>query len=217
MSFRVALTFDAEHPDRPHRPGGAEAVLETLVAHGVRATFFLQGRWVESEPTLARRVVADGHLVGSHSHYHARMGLLSPDGFRTDVATAEGAIRRYTSVDPRPWLRFPFGSAATDAGRIALLASLGYRHVGWHVEPKEWQRRATVQRVADAIVKESRAHGDGAIVLLHTWPRPVPVALGIAIPALAVAGATFVRLDELNLPPGLEPIAEPRPAAIAGA
>jgi peptidoglycan/xylan/chitin deacetylase (PgdA/CDA1 family) len=215
MSFRVALTFDAEHPDRPHRPGGAEAVLRTLADLAVPATFFLQGRWVESDPPLARSVAQAGHQVGSHSHYHARMGLFSADGFRTDVAAAESVIRRYVGVDARPWFRFPFGSAGTDAARIALLAELGYRHVGWHVEPREWQTRARVAGVAASIRDGVMARGDGAIVLLHTWPRPVPAALEIAIPALAEAGAQFVRVMELDLPAGLEPIADPRPAAIA--
>ena len=217
MPFRVALTFDAEHPDRPHRPGGAQAVLHTLAEHRVPASFFLQGRWVESHPTVARSVAAAGHQVGSHSHYHARMGLFSAAGFRTDVAAAESVIRRYVGVDPRPWFRFPFGSAATDAARIALLAAAGYRHVGWHVEPKEWQKRATVDAVAASIIDGTLARGDGAIVLLHTWPRPVPAALQLAIPALAKAGARFVRVDELDLPAGLKPIADPRPAAAARA
>ena len=192
-------------------------MLRTLADHGVTATVFLQGRWVESVPDLARQYVRAGHQIGSHSHYHARMGLFSPAGFRTDVEAAEGVIRRYLRVDPRPWFRFPFGSAATDSRRIALLRELGYRHVGWHVEPKEWQTRATVRRITDAIVDGARAHGDGAIVLLHAWPRPVPEALSQAIPRLAEAGATFVRVDQLDLPSGLEPIAYPRPEAVAGA
>jgi peptidoglycan/xylan/chitin deacetylase (PgdA/CDA1 family) len=66
-------------------------------------------------------------------------------------------------------------------------------------------------------VRGARSHGDGAIVLLHTWPRTVPEALSIAIPALAAAGARFVRVDQLDLPAGLDPIADPRPTALAGA
>jgi peptidoglycan/xylan/chitin deacetylase (PgdA/CDA1 family) len=216
VPFRVALTFDAEHPDRPGARSAA-AVLDELDLAGAPATFFLQGRWVEAEPVLARRMRDAGHLIGSHSHYHARMGLFSRDGFRTDVAAAEAVIRQRLRVNPRPWFRLPFGSAATDARRIALLAELGYRHVGWHVEPKEWQTRATVGRVAQAIVKGASSHGDGVIVLLHTWPRTVPKALSIAIPALSAAGARFVPLDQLDLPAGLEPIADPRPPALAGA
>ena len=58
MTMRVALTFDAEHPDRPNcAPGVPEALVELLGDRGVRATFFLQGRWVEAYPETARRIV----------------------------------------------------------------------------------------------------------------------------------------------------------------
>ena len=49
--LRVALTFDAEHPDRPWcPPRNAEHILDALGDAGVRATFFVQGRWAESQP-----------------------------------------------------------------------------------------------------------------------------------------------------------------------
>lgn len=212
MPFRVALTFDAEHPDRPHHePDGVLPILDTLAAHHTRATFFLQGRWVESTPDIAAAIAGAGHLIGNHSHYHAHMDLFSDAGFRTDIERAERAIRQHVGIDPRPWMRFPFGSAANDPARIALLLevlpSLGYRHVGWHVEAKDWLTHATAGRMAALIAGRAKAHGDGAIVLLHTWPQPVPAALDIAVPALWAAGARFVRVDELDLPPGLRPIA----------
>ena len=210
MPFRVALTFDAEHPDRP-KAASAAPVLDALEVAGVYATFFLQGRWVEAEPLLARRVRDAGHLIGSHSHYHARMGLLSAAGFRTDVRAAESVIRGKLGVDPRPWFRMPFGSGADHQDLIDRLAGLGYRHVGWHVEPKEWRTDATVRGVASEAVSASVEHGDGAIVLMHTWPRVVAGALPRMIGDLRSAGATFVRLDELPLPAGIAPIADPRP------
>ena len=213
MGFSVALTFDAEHPDRVSVDGAAAATVDALDASGVRATFFLQGRWVQAQKSLARRILDAGHLIGSHSHYHARMPLFSPAGFATDVRAAEWAIRQALGVSPRPWFRFPFGSGANDARLISRLAELGYRHVGWHVEPREWRGRESARSVASAIVDTTLAHGDGAIVLLHTWPWTVAEALQLAIPRLQAEGATFVRVDELPLPAGLEPIADPRPAA----
>ena len=45
--LRVALTFDIEHPDRPTRDGVTQAIIDTLAAANVRATMFLQGRWVQ--------------------------------------------------------------------------------------------------------------------------------------------------------------------------
>ena len=53
--FRVALTFDAEHPDRPSAPGVQERLLDSLRRLEVRATFFVQGRWAEAYPLTARR------------------------------------------------------------------------------------------------------------------------------------------------------------------
>jgi len=54
--MRVALTFDAEHPDRPaHAAGNAERILDLLGDAGIRATFFVQSRWAEANPTTAGR------------------------------------------------------------------------------------------------------------------------------------------------------------------
>jgi peptidoglycan-N-acetylglucosamine deacetylase len=211
MAFRVALTFDAEHPDRP-RAGTAAAVLDELERAQVPASFFLQGRWLESEPELGRRIRDAGHLIGSHSHYHARMRLFSPAGFATDVRAAESVIRQRLGVSPRPWFRMPFGNGAGDANLIRLLMRLGYRHVGWHVEPKEWRTTASSSGVTNAIVEGCLAHGDGAIVLLHTWPRTVGHALPQAIGRLREAGGELVRLSELDLQEGMNPIGYPAPS-----
>jgi peptidoglycan/xylan/chitin deacetylase (PgdA/CDA1 family) len=209
---RVALTFDAEHPDRPHHGEHAAWVLDELRRLSLRATVFLQGRWVEAFPDLARRVVADGHLVGNHSFYHARMPLLSTDGFDEDVREAERVIRETTGADPRPWLRFPFGVGADRDDLMERLATLGYRHVGWDVEVYEWRPGRTVSEVVDATVAGVTERGDGAIVLLHTWPDPVAPGLERIVEALARIGARFVGVDELDVEPGLVPIAPPRMA-----
>ena len=145
------------------------------------------------------------------------MPLFSSDGLRQDLADAEAVIRAETGIDSHPWFRCPFGTGADDAALIAALAKLGYRHVGWHVEAYEWEPSATAEGVADAVVRGTLAHGDGAVVLLHPWPNPVAPALPRIVGALRDAGATFVRLDALDLPPDLEPIGDPRPAASGAA
>jgi len=115
------LTFDAEHPDRPNEPGVQERLLELLARERVPATFFLQGRWVEAYPQTAGLVVQAGHLIGSHSFYHARMPLFSDDGFDEDVRSAERALVEIVGVDPRPWFRCPLGEGAYDPRVLARL------------------------------------------------------------------------------------------------
>ena len=212
---RVALTFDAEHPDRPHHGDHTTWVLDELRRLDVSATFFLQGRWVEAFADIARRIGAEGHLIGNHSFYHARMPLLSSDGFEEDIREAQRAIIDATGVDPRPWLRFPFGAGADTASLVDRLPGLGYRHVGWDVEVFEWDPGRSAREVVDAAIAGVTAHGDAAIVLLHTWPDPVAPALAELVERLRGAGSRFVRIDELGLDDELGPIASPRPAVPA--
>ena len=196
-AFRVALTFDIEHPDRPARRGNDERLIEAVAAAGVWATFFLQGRWAEAWPDLARRIVADGHLIGSHSHFHARMTLFSDAGLAEDVRAAETAIRENAGVDPRPWFRCPFGDGTDDPDLLQRVEAHGYRHVGWHVAAEDWDPSRTAGQVEEAIVSGVLAHGDGAVVLLHSWPNQTLEALPGIVGRLREAGARFVRIDEL--------------------
>jgi len=197
-SPRVALTFDAEHPDRPHRAGVTEGILDVLADREVAATWFLQGRWVEAHPELARRVATDGHLVGNHSFYHARLPLLTDAGIATDIRAAERVIRDVVGVDPRPWFRCPFSAGSDDARVLGILERLGYRDIGQDVVLEDWEpARSGVAMTADAL-RDVPAVGDPAVVLFHAWPTGTLEALPGLIDRLRASDCRFVRIDELE-------------------
>ena len=203
-ALRVGLTFDAEHPDRPAIAGTTEALVARLAERGVRATFFVQGRWAEAYPEVVTRIVSAGHLVGSHSHYHARMPLLTDAGIAADLADAAAAIVAAAGVSPMPWFRCPFGAGASDERVLAGLRAAGYRHVGWHVAADDWDPAHDATIVTNAIVDGVRAHGDGSVVLLHTWQSATLGSLDPILTRLADAGAAFCRVDELaDIPSGV--------------
>jgi peptidoglycan-N-acetylglucosamine deacetylase len=199
--LRVALTFDTEHPDRPSDPRTTTGLLALLAERDIRATFFIQGRWAEAYPDVAAAIAAVGHQVGSHSHYHARMPLLTDEGLAADLSDATAAIAAATSIDPRPWFRCPFGAGADDPRVLAGIAAAGYRHVGWHVSADDWEPAHDAAWIEATIVDGVLGHGDGAVALLHAWPSATLAALRPIVSRLADAGATFVRVDELDDPP----------------
>jgi peptidoglycan/xylan/chitin deacetylase (PgdA/CDA1 family) len=211
-SFRAALTFDAEHPDRPAADGNADRLLDELARLDVRASFFVQGRWAEAYPRTVRRIVAAGHLVGSHSHYHVRLPLLTADGLAKDVRDAEEMIREHAGVDPRPWFRCPFGAGADDPGLVGRLAALGYREIGWHIDPEDWNPANSPADVTRTVIDGALSQGDGVVVLHHAWPDQTLAAIPDVVGRLRGSGATFVRIDELADLPGMR--VEPQ---IAGA
>ena len=177
-------------------PGVTERILDLLGDAGVRATFFVQGRWVEAYPDVAARINPEGHLVGNHSHYHARMPLFSATGLATDVRAAQQVIEDRLGVDPRPWFRCPFGAGAGRPRIQQRLDAVGYRDVGWDVDSRDWAVQSP-RRLATFVTRKTIEHGDGAVLLFHGWPKVTPDALPEIIARLRDAGAEFARVDEL--------------------
>ncbi|MGC1184621.1 MAG: polysaccharide deacetylase family protein [Candidatus Dormiibacterota bacterium] len=202
----VVLTIDAEHPDRPgHQAGTCASMLASLRSSSVRAMFFLQGRWVSAHPELAREIVESGHLVGSHSHFHAEMPLLSEQGQMADILAAQQAIESVVGVDPRPWFRSPFGAGLDDPALNALLAQHGYRNIGWDVDGRDWEEGQTAAGVEEEIVSGCLAGATPKVVLLHSWPAVAAEALPGILARLLSAGVDFVTLADLESqfsPPG---------------
>jgi peptidoglycan/xylan/chitin deacetylase (PgdA/CDA1 family) len=197
-SIKVALTFDAEHPGNMHcPPGNAERIIDVLAERNIRATFFMQGHWVQAYPKTARSIEQAGHLVGNHSFYHCRMPLLSAEGIRADIHYSDARIRDILQVDAKPWFRCPYGDGHDSPRVLDALGDLGYRNVHWDVAAYDGQVYQTAQRLISRVVGGVRAKGDESIVLMHTWPASTLQALPTAIRRLEDMGAKFLTVADL--------------------
>jgi peptidoglycan-N-acetylglucosamine deacetylase len=196
---RVALTIDTEYGDAPGRPDNAERLLDVLNREAAVASFFLQGRWTAAHPGLAAAMARAGHLIGNHSNWHVRMPLLTDEGLAEDVQTAQQAIAAATGTDPRPFFRCPYGAGHDDPRVLDGLERLGYRHVHWHVDGHDWRPHQTVDGIIDRVFSGARQKGDGAILVLHSWPDATAEALPRLIDRLRADGAQLVRLDGVDV------------------
>jgi peptidoglycan/xylan/chitin deacetylase (PgdA/CDA1 family) len=84
---------------------------------------------------------------------------------------------------------------------LDAIEGLGYRNVHWHVETEDWEPWRTAAEVGNDTVAGAMEHGDGAVVLLHTWPLATAGAVPVALEAFERAGATFTTVDELEVLP----------------
>ncbi len=67
----IYLTFDAGFEN-----GYTANILDVLKKHNVKAAFFLVGNYLETQPDLVKRMVAEGHIVGNHTYTHPDMSKM---------------------------------------------------------------------------------------------------------------------------------------------
>ncbi|MEQ7007119.1 bifunctional polysaccharide deacetylase/glycosyltransferase family 2 protein [Actinopolymorpha sp. B17G11] len=158
----IALTFE-DGPD----PRWTPQVLAVLRRHGVRATFFVVGSKAAAHPELTRRILAEGHEIGSHTYTHADLGGIPGWRRAVELTLAQRALAGTTGMHTyllRPphtstpsRLTGPEYEAARDASRQGYLIVLTDR------DTRDASRRTTKQIVAAATPKAGR----GAVVRLH--------------------------------------------------
>jgi peptidoglycan/xylan/chitin deacetylase (PgdA/CDA1 family) len=189
----VALTFDGGSGSQ-----GAAAILHTLRANGVAATFFLTGNFVRSYPGTAAAIVDAHYLVGNHTTTHPHLNSLGSAAVVREITGAEQQLRTTTGRSPRPWFRFPFGEY--DARTLQLVHGLGYGAIGWTVDSRGWQGREA-GTVADVVHRVRAALQPGMIVLMHLGANPDDGttfdadALPQVIASIRAAGYGFVALN----------------------
>lgn len=204
---RIALTFDAEHPDHPGADDGCTRVLDALAAAGVRATFFVQGRWARSRPAEARRIADDGHLVALHCDSHVPYTRLSDEGVAGDLDQGRRVVRESTGVDPAPWFRFPYGYGVDRPALVERVRSHGFTNVHWSIDSKDWcpcaEPGALIAAFGTAL-DEAGTHE--AVALYHTWPTATADAIGPTVDLARSRGWDFVTVDEIG-PDGIAALA----------
>ena len=195
----IAMTYD----DGPH-PRNTPRLLDMLRKRNIKATFYVVGRNVNQYPQIARRIVAEGHEIGSHSWSHANFTKLSDAAIRQELNKTRDAIAAATGVQPRT-LRPPYG-ALRSSQRLWIYKEYGYPTILWDIDPEDW-RRPGPSVVTSRIITKTR---NGSIVLAHDLHKPTVDAMPAALDGLLRRGFKFVTVSQLL---ALNPPASTVPAA----
>ena len=154
-SRQIALTYD-DGPNDLH----TLRLLEVLAKHGVPATFFLIGKYVQQRPELARAIVHAGHIVGNHTFTHPFLTFQSAQEIHRQLTQCRSALENAIGHHSN-FFRPPFGARRPAVLRIAR--SLGLEPVMWNVTGYDW----TAPPAATIEQKVSRKIRGGDIILLH--------------------------------------------------
>lgn len=178
----IALTYD-DGPDVNFTP----ALLDVLKEGGITATFFVLGDRALEHPAIVRRMVLEGHAVGSHSMTHPDFRRTPISAVRRDVAASRDALQRITGSKVQLF-RPPHGRLTLPTA--ALLRFSGYRTWLWSVDSYDWKPGAST----DEIVANVTPAGPGDVVLFHDTEEHTVAATRALIAHFHERGVPFVAL-----------------------
>ena len=167
-------------------------MLDTLKDKNVKAAFFCTMDYLDDEPAVISRMIAEGHTVGNHSTTHPDCTTLSREQFAKELLGVHNYMRVNFGYTPR-YFRFPTGAYSECA--LELANSVGYRSVFWSVAYADWDPQNQQGTESAFSQVTSRLH-PGAVILLHSTSPDNAAILGRVIDYARGQGYEFRTLDE---------------------
>lgn len=187
---KIYITFDAGY-----EAGYTPKILEALKKHNAKATFFIVGTLMKSNPELIKQIDEKGHIVANHSMHHPNMSKMSTmEDFKKEIEPVEELYKEITGKDMKKFYRPPQGIFSET--NLKMANELGYKTIFWSLAYVDWYKDKQPSK-EDALNKiMSRIH-DGAIILLHSTSKTNSEILDELLTKLEKQGYTFGTLEEL--------------------
>jgi peptidoglycan/xylan/chitin deacetylase (PgdA/CDA1 family) len=205
----LAITFD----DGPN-PAITPQLLSLLDRFGVKATFFVIGRYVQECPEITREILNRGHLLANHTQTHPNLFWLGENLVRNELQQCQKALQEATGAAAK-FFRPPFGMR--NPWVVSTAHELGMQTVTWSLIPGDWRDKPLewlvkrMQPIArNAEKKEKKGAGD--VLCLHDGAHRQQngdrartiAALEYWLPRWRDSGLKFVTIAEAVNSPAIE-------------
>ena len=185
----IYLTFDEGYEN-----GCTSEILDILKDNDVKAAFFVTKSYIESEPELVKRMVAEGHIVGNHSVTHPQMSSLTDEEIENEILGCAQYFKEVTGEDMPPFFRPPEGEYSIRT--LEKTHELGYKTIFWSFAYKDWlvDDQPGAQAAYDWVMDYTH---NGCITLLHAVSTSNTQALDRILKDLKAEGYVFETLYDL--------------------
>ncbi|MBD7983262.1 polysaccharide deacetylase family protein [Sporosarcina sp. Sa2YVA2] len=177
-------------------------ILEALEKHQVKATFFLDGSWTQKNPEIAKKLIENGHEIGSHAYSHPDLANSSEQKTRMELEKTNAVIKDTLGITPK-WFGPPSGSF--NQNTIDIARELNMFTVLWTVDTVDWKIPDT-QTMVNRVVNEV---DNGTMVLMHPT-KPTAQGMEEMILGIQEKGLVIGTVTELLSEQRLESLLEER-------
>ena len=186
----IYLTFDAGYEN-----GYTAKILDVLKAHDAPAAFFLVGNYIEKNPDLVRRMVAEGHTVGNHTMTHPDMSRIKDmEDFAEELEELAELYEETVGAPMAKFYRPPQGIYSKT--NLEQAKELGYKTVFWSLAYADWDNNNQPDPTASVEKLTGRLH-NGAVVLLHSTSKTNGEILDTLLTKWEKMGYRFAPIEEL--------------------
>lgn len=135
-------------------------MLDTLDKYNVKATFFLDGSWLNKNKELALEIKNRGHELENHAYSHPNMSQLTTARATAEISRTKQLLKDSLGVENK-WFAPPSGDF--DQETVELAAQQGLKTVLWTIDTVDWKKPSSESVVAK-ITKGTEA---GSLILMH--------------------------------------------------
>lgn len=155
------LTFD-----EGYEKGYTPSILDSLKANDIKAIFFVTSPYIDKNPELIKRMVAEGHLVANHSKSHPSMPKYAhnTEKFTTEIQDVADKYKAIIGEDMPKLFRPPMGHYSEKS--LALTKSLGYKTIFWSFAYSDYNIDKQPSKAYGKKIILDNLH-NGSIILLH--------------------------------------------------
>lgn len=188
----IYLTFDSGYEN-----GYTAEILDILKEKKVPAAFFLVGNYIEENPEMVKRMVAEGHIVGNHTMHHPDMSAIADEeAFKKEITELEETYKTVVGKEIPKFYRPPQGKYSE--ANLQQAYRLGYTTLFWSLAYVDWLENDQPDETESINLLNKRIH-PGAIVLLHSTSKTNSKILAQLIDDWKEQGYEFRSVSELGM------------------
>jgi len=184
---KIALTFHGAGA-----PDYADPLLKLFKSTGTKVSVFAVGTWLVNEPSVASRIIDEGHDLGNHTMTHTQMKTISAKRVESEISGCANELTKLIG-NHGAWFR-PSGTQFSTPTIRAAAVKQGYSQcISYEVDSQDFMDVSKAKMVSNVMNNIK----NGSIVSMHFGHKVTLDAMPTILDKLHAAGLTPVTLTEL--------------------
>jgi len=184
---KVALTFHGAGA-----PDYADPLLKLFKESNTKISVFAVGTWLVTEPSVASRIVGDGHDLGNHTMTHTQMKTISAKRVDSEITGCANELTKLIG-NHGAWFR-PSGTQFSTSTIRKAAVKYGYGQcISYEVDSEDFKDVSKSKMVSNVMNNVK----NGSIISMHFGHKVTLDAMPTILDKLHAQGLTPVTLTEL--------------------